>query len=470
MVTRTRFAPSPSGDLHIGGARTALFNWLFARHSGGEFLLRIEDTDSSRSTPAAAQNIIDTLEWLEISPDQPPWLQHTRLQNYQEIAEQWIANGLAYRCNCSSERLAVLRNTQRTRREKPRYDGHCRDRELPPGGADTVIRFRTPKDGVISFSDLVYGKITVANHELDDLILMRNDGSPTYHFSAVIDDVAMQITHVLRGDDHLNNTVRQLHLYRALRSTPPQFAHLPLILGKDKKRLSKRDGALGVLAYRVQGLMPIAIRNYLARLGWSHGDQEYFTNDELITKFALNRIQKSPATFDPKKLCKINQQHLQALGNDALKQQFMAWCRALGNDDSWKVALEDALLLHRTRAQTFAELYQQTAYLRHEEIMNYDEQAVKKYLSVIAIPVLQYLYDHCTQIPSWDAESIHRWIKATAELLNINMGAVGMPLRVALTGGATSPSINQVAALLGRSRCQARIGKALHRIQNSNLE
>src|SRR5487761_2289050 len=320
-MIRTRFAPSPTGYLHIGGARTALFSWAFARRHGGQFILRIEDTDLERSTEASTQAILDGMAWLGLDYDEGPFYQMKRLDRYREVVEQLLSAGHAYYCYASKEELETLREGQRARGEKPRYDGRWRDsKATPPAGVKPVIRFKTPLTGEITFNDLVKGPITVANSELDDLVLMRADGVPTYNFGVVVDDLDMNITHVIRGDDHVNNTPRQINIMQAMGATIPEFAHVPMILGPDGERLSKRHGAVSVMQYRDEGYLPEALVNYLARLGWSHGDEEMFTREQLVAWFDLGHISRSPARFNPEKLDWLHQQYLKSVDDGRLAE------------------------------------------------------------------------------------------------------------------------------------------------------
>src|SRR5579872_6140976 len=309
MTVITRFAPSPTGYLHIGGARTALYCWLYSRKTRGKFILRIEDTDLERSTEASVQAILDGMAWLNLSYDEGPYYQTKRFDRYKEVIAKLLQEGKAYRCYCSKERLENLRNEQMTNKEKPRYDGFCRDRQDQPEG-NYVVRFKNPLDGTVEFEDLIRGKLSFSNQELDDLIIARSDGTPTYNFTVVVDDLDMKITHVIRGDDHINNTPRQINILRALGGTPPFYAHVPMILGSDGKRLSNRHDAVSVLQYREEGFLPEALLNYLARLGWSHGDQEIFSIDELIQYFDIKDINRSPAAFNPEKLLWLNQHYI----------------------------------------------------------------------------------------------------------------------------------------------------------------
>ncbi len=458
---RTRFAPSPTGFLHIGGARTALFCWLAARATGGDFVLRIEDTDRERSTADSVQAILDGLAWLELTPDEGPFYQSERMALYQETAQRLLDEGKAYRCYCSRERLDALREAAMEKGEKPRYDGHCRD--LPaseaPDGVDPVIRFRNPEEGSVRFVDRVRGEIEIANGELDDLVIQRGDGTPTYNFAVVVDDLDMQINLVIRGDDHINNTPRQINLYHALGAPVPEFAHVPMILGDDGARLSKRHGAVSVMAWREQGYLPDALVNYLARLGWSHGDQEQFSRDDLIRLFRIEDVNRKASRFDTEKLNWLNQHYLKDTPYERVDPELKWHFAHHGLDPSMGPPLQDLLTVQRERFETLAELVEQSRAF-YADFESFEPGAAKKHLRPVAAEPLGAVREqlaHCT----WDVEALGRAVHDTAEALGVGMGKIGQPLRVALMGHGSSPSIDQTLWLVGRQRALDRIDRAL---------
>lgn len=463
MTVRTRFAPSPTGSLHVGSVRTALFSWLYARHHQGQFILRIEDTDHERSTQESVQAILDGMSWLGLNCDEGPVYQTDRYNRYQEIAAQLLQQGDAYRCVCSKERLENLRETQLAAKEKPRYDGHCRGLTLADDAAH-VIRFKNPQTGTVSFSDQVYGDIEVENSELDDLILVRSDGHPTYNFAVVIDDWDMEITHVIRGDDHINNTPRQINLFKALQAPVPIFAHLPMILGEDGKRLSKRHGAVNVLQFKEEGILPHALLNYLVRLGWSHGDQEIFSLAEMMRFFDLQHVNRGVSGFSYDKLYWINQHYLKSdiplQTTEALRQQFAH----LNIDISNGPSLEDIITVQAERCNTLKEICEKSRYF-FEEVIHLDEDAVKKHLRPVVLEPLEKLYATLQNLDDWTVSSLQTVINEVSAEFNINMGKIGQPLRVAVTGGSMSPAIDVTLALIGKPRSLQRLEHALHRIR-----
>ncbi|MEX0732779.1 MAG: glutamate--tRNA ligase [Aquisalimonadaceae bacterium] len=462
MTVKTRFAPSPTGELHIGGARTALFSWLYARRHGGSFVLRIEDTDLERSTPESVNAILEGMAWLGLDYDEGPFYQTHRFDRYREVIQQLLDEGKAYRCYCTRERLDALREEQLARKEKPRYDGHCRELEAPPApDAPHVIRFRNPPEGSVVIDDRVRGRVVFSNTEMDDLIIARTDGSPTYNFTVVVDDADMGITHVIRGDDHLNNTPRQVNIFEALGVTPPVFAHVPMILGEDGKRLSKRHGATGVMGYRDQGYLPEAVLNYLVRLGWSHGDQEIFTLDEMTSLFDIEDINSSASSLNISKLNWLNQQYIKTRPPEYVAGQLGWHMGHLGIDPAaGGPALEDVVVAQRERAKTLVEMAEASAfYYRMPEA--YDEKAARKNLTAETLPVLQALRDALAGVTQWEAEALHAVVQAVAESLDLKMGKVAQPLRVALTGGPVSPSIDVTLVVLGRESSLARIDNAM---------
>ncbi|GAA4496960.1 glutamate--tRNA ligase [Pseudaeromonas paramecii] len=461
MKVKTRFAPSPTGFLHVGGARTALYSWLFARHHQGTFVLRIEDTDLERSTQEAIDAIMEGMNWLGLNWEEGPFYQTKRFDRYNQVIDQLLAEGKAYRCYCSKERLEALREQQMAAGEKPRYDGCCRDGQHHHSADEPhVIRFRNPQDGVVAFDDHVRGHIEFANSELDDLIIRRTDGAPTYNFCVVIDDWDMEITHVVRGEDHVNNTPRQINIYKALGAPVPEFAHVSMILGDDGAKLSKRHGAVSVMQYRDDGYLPEALLNYLVRLGWSHGDQEIFSMAEMIQYFSLNAINKSASAFNTDKLKWLNNHYIRSL-DPAYVAKHLEWhLHDQGIDFSQGPALTEVVTLLAERCQTLVEMAGQSRYF-FEEYEAIDEAAAKKHLKAGALAPLQLLREKLAALTSWEVEPLHHAIEATAAELELGMGKVGMPLRVAVTGLGQSPSIDAVMALVGRERVLARLDKVI---------
>ncbi|MSR13198.1 MAG: glutamate--tRNA ligase [Gammaproteobacteria bacterium] len=470
MAVVTRFPPSPTGYLHIGGARTALFNWLYARRHGGRMVFRIEDTDRERSTQAAVDAIFEGMQWLGLDYDDGPYFQTQRFDRYHGAIDQLIREGKAYHCYCSKDRLETMRNEQMARKEKPRYDGHCRERSGPgPAGAGTVVRFRTPQDGNLIVADRVHGDVVFANDELDDLIIARSDGTPTYHLAVVVDDIDMGITHVIRGDDHLNNTPRQVHILEGLGGVRPVYAHVPMINGPDGKKLSKRHGAVSVTQYRDEGFLPEALLNYLVRLGWSHGDDEIFSLDELIEKFDIDAINKSAASFNRDKLLWVNQQYLQSAPLERLIAASRPYFVAAELDSAVGPSLEDAIEAQRTRAKTLLEIVDKSRSFFGESI-EFEPAAAQKILTAEALPVLRALAATLTAVEPWDKPILHAAVEAVATSLGLKLGQVAQPLRVAVTGGTASPAIDVSLALLGRDRCLARIGRAVAYCESSSAK
>jgi glutamyl-tRNA synthetase len=458
MTVRTRFAPSPTGYLHIGGARTALYCWLYARKTKGTFILRIEDTDLERSTQESVQAILDAMDWLNLQYDEGPFYQTRRFDRYREVLDQLLKEGKAYRCYCSKERLEKLREQQTANKEKPRYDGHCRDLTTP-GEGSYVIRFRNPLEGAVKFDDLVRGPVSFENSELDDLILARSDGTPTYNFTVVVDDWDMKITHVIRGDDHVNNTPRQINILRALGATPPLYAHVPMILGSDGKRLSKRHGAVSVMQYREDGFLPEALLNYLARLGWSHGDQEIFSIDELIEFFDIPDINRAPAAFNLEKLLWLNQHYIKT-GNPELIAKELAWhMQQLGIDITQGPPLVDLIAAQAERAKTLREMAEKSRFFYTD--VQYDEDAVNQHLTAEATQALTAIRTALVNLPEWQKEAIHQVIVGVSETLGVKLGKIAQPVRVAVTGNTMSPPIDITLELLGRERTLARLEAAL---------
>lgn len=460
-MVKTRFAPSPTGYLHIGGARTALFCWLYARRLGGKFVLRIEDTDLERSTPASKQAILDAMDWLELDYDEGPLYQTERFDRYRQVAEQLLAEGKAYRCYCTREELDAMREAQMARKEKPRYDGRYRDYQGPPReGVEPVIRFKNPLEGEVVINDLVKGPIRISNQELDDLVIVRPDGSPTYNFCVVVDDIDMGITHVIRGDDHVNNTPRQINIMQALGAQLPAFAHVPMILGDDGKRLSKRHGAVSVMQYRDDGILPEALLNYLVRLGWSHGDQEVFSREEMVELFRLEDVNRAASVFNTEKLLWLNQHYLKSTDPAALAPLLAEQLRAQGLDPAAGPPLERVVEVYRERAQTLVELAAGSRYL-FAEPEDYDPGAAAKQLTPEAAPVLTLLREKLAAVDDWQAPTLDACLKAVLKELAIKMPKLGLPLRVALTGNTQSPAIDQTLALVGQARALQRLDRAL---------
>lgn len=456
---RTRFAPSPTGDLHIGSARTALFAWLFARKHKGDFILRIEDTDQARSTETSTQAILTALEWLQLEADEPVYYQSKRLGRYQQIVNQLLEQGAAYRCTCSKARLDALRQAQLDRKEKPRYDGHCRDLySTAPNDTPHVIRLRTPQTGDISFHDIIHGEIKTQNQELDDLIIVRSDGSPTFHLSVVIDDMDMNISHVIRGDDHLSNTPRQLHIWQALGHAPPIYAHLPMILGEGGKRLSKRDQATGVLQYQALGFLPDVLLNYLVRLGWSYGDQEIFSREEMIALFDLQDVNKAAATLSEDKLCWLNQQYLKMLPAEQLMPVVATQLNSLGIDTTLGPLLVDVAEQLKGRCKTLVELGEQCRPF-YTAVKAYDESAWAKHMHPGILPALTAIQTALTQLEIWSPARIKTEIKTVAEAHQLKLGQIAQPLRLATMGRTESPSIEITLHLLGQQETSHRIAQ-----------
>jgi glutamyl-tRNA synthetase len=460
MTVITRFAPSPTGYLHVGGARTALYAWLHARKSSGEFVLRIEDTDRERSTQESVDAILDGMAWLGLDYDKGPYYQTQRFDRYFELIQKLLNEGKAYHCFCTREEIDALRNEQMARKEKPRYDGRCRTRTDAPEGMQPVVRFRNPDDGAVVFDDLVRGTISVQNQELDDLIIARSDGTPTYNFTVVVDDMDMGITHVIRGDDHINNTPRQINILRALGAQLPLYAHVPMILGSDGARLSKRHGAVSVLSYRDDGYLPNALLNYLVRLGWSHGDQEVFSVDEMIALFDLKDINRAPSAFNTEKLLWLNHHYMMNEAPDYVAEQLKWHFDQRGIDSKSGPALIDLVKIQRERCKTLVEMTEMSLFF-YQDVEGYDEKAVKKHFKAKCLPVLQTMQTQLLAIDRWDAEKIHQVVINAAESMDKKMGDIAQPLRVAIAGKAVSPPIDVTLELLGKQRTLDRIERAI---------
>jgi glutamyl-tRNA synthetase len=463
MTVKTRFAPSPTGFLHVGGARTALFSWLHARKHGGKFVLRIEDTDLQRSTAESINAILEGMTWLGLEYDEGPFYQTQRFDRYNEVIRQLLDNGQAYRCNCSKERLDSLREEQMQQKLKPRYDGHCRGKNI---GADEphVVRFCNPSSGSVVVDDLVRGRIVFSNEELDDLIIRRTDGSPTYNLTVVVDDSDMGITQVIRGDDHLNNTPRQINLLAALDRQSPQYAHVPMILGDDGARLSKRHGAVGVMEYRKQGVLPEALLNYLVRLGWSHGDQEVFSVDEMIELFDIVDVNRAASAFNTDKLLWLNQHYIKADDPARIARLLSPHMGDLGIDPSVEPPLVDVVVAQQERARSLVEMAEISAFI-YKDFDDYDEKSARKHLRPVVLEPLEKLRDALATLDDWNPEAIHRTVTEVAESMDLKLGKVAQPLRVAVVGRAASPGIDITLQLVGREACLRRIDRAIDYIR-----
>ena len=454
---RTRFAPSPTGYLHIGGARTALFSWAFARRHGGTFILRVEDTDVARSTPEAVQAILDGMAWLGLSHDEGPFYQMQRMERYKEVIQQMLANGSAYHCYTTREELDALRAEQESRKEKPRYDGRWRPEtgktlSTPPVDIPAVIRFKNPKDGVVAWEDEVKGRIEFANTELDDLIIARADGTPTYNFCVCVDDWDMGITHVIRGDDHVNNTPRQINILQALGAEIPQYAHLSMILGDDGAKLSKRHGAVSVMQYDEDGFLPEAVINYLARLGWSHGDEEIFSRQQFVEWFDLDHITASAAQFNTEKLLWLNQHYMKQTPVADLASKVKARLTARGINTDIGPNLEQAVALYLDRCNTLNVLADAVEVFYSHVTPN--PELLAQHLSEEARPALADFAAGITSV-SWEAPAINALIKEMVAKHGLKMPKLAMPLRVILTGQAQTPSVDAVIILIGREKVAA---------------
>ena len=466
MTAKTRFAPSPTGYLHIGGARTALFSWLHARRHADKFILRIEDTDRERSTQESVNAILEGMTWLGLEYDEGPFYQTHRFDRYDEIIEKLLKEDKAYHCYCTKEELDAMREQQMANKEKPRYDGRCLDRKEPREGVEPVIRFRNPRDGEVVINDLVKGKVTIKNTELDDLIIARSDGTPTYNLTVVVDDLDMGVDFVIRGDDHLNNTPRQINILKALGANIPTYAHLPMILGSDGKRLSKRHGAMSVMQYRDDGFLPEAVINYLARLGWSHEDQEIFSLDELIQLFDVNNVNKSASTFNPEKLTWINHQYIMNCEPSHVAHHLSFHLSNLNIDPTNGPNICDVIIAQRERTKTLIELAEGCAFY-YKDIEEYNAKSAKKAFKPEAIPVLERVRDALAGLDSWEREAIHSIFELVVKELDIGFGKLGMPLRLAVTGGAPSPDLDLTIHLVGQQVTLKRIDAAVRFIAQS---
>jgi len=456
---RVRFAPSPTGYLHIGGARTALFNYLLARQTRGTFILRIEDTDVERSTQESVDAILDAMEWLGLEYDEGPYYQSQRFDLYREKIQTLLDSGKAYKCYCTEDELNRKRETAIQQGKKPQYDGTCRDLEAERPGQPFVIRFKSTQDGVTAFDDLIKGNISFNNSELDDMIIQRTDGTPTYNFVVVVDDAEMGLTHVVRGDDHVNNTPRQIQIYTALGYPVPRFAHVPMILGDDKKRLSKRHGATSVMAYRDMGYLPEAMVNYLVRLGWSHGDEEIFSMQELIEKFSLKNVGRSAGVFNPDKLLWLNEHYIKSGDPQRLGQLLLEYLERAGVATAGGPDAAEVVKTLQDRSKTMVEMAQKAAFYYQDEL-EYDEKAVAKFFTSEQAPIFSAVKE-ALEHTTFDAAGVESAFKQVLEQTGLKFGKVGQPTRVALSGGTSAPGIYEVALVLGRERCMQRLNKAI---------
>lgn len=463
---RVRFAPSPTGFLHIGGVRTALFNWLFARQQKGVFVLRIEDTDQDRSTDESIQAILEGLKWAGLDWDEEPFRQTERIDLYRSYAMQLLEKGQAYWCSCKAEELEARRKDAEAKGLSPKYDSRCRDRGLANPAGDAALRFKAPLEGETVIDDLIKGKIVFDNSVQDDLIILRSNGYPTYNFSVVVDDALMNITHVVRGDDHLTNTPRQVPIFQALGFPVPQFGHLPMILGSDKSRLSKRHGATSIMAYRDMGYLPDAMVNYLVRLGWSHGDQELFTRQELIEKFSWKNVQPSPAVFNPEKLLWVNAEYIKISQPGQVAQALVPLLEAAGLTDEVRAVSPDCLaklvVLVKERAKTLVEMVEWVRPYFWEAV-TFDEEAAKKLLTPVIAPVLGKLLVRFESFPVFSKQQWEEAFKQLVEAEGLKMGQLAQPVRVALTGRTASPGLFEVMEVLGRDRTLFRLRQGLDR-------
>lgn len=464
---RVRFAPSPTGFLHIGGARTALFNWLYARNTKGKFILRIEDTDRTRSTDEYIEAIIDGMKWLGLDWDEGPFRQTDRFDVYRNYADKLLKEGKAYYCYCSAEELEVRRKKAMIEGKTPKYDGRCRNLKEPVPGIAPSVRFRMPQEGRTVVDDLMRGKVVFENEQLDDLIILRSDGTPTYNLTVVVDDVDMRITHIIRGDDHLNNTPKQIQLYQAFGYAVPKFAHLPMILGADKTRLSKRHGATSVMAYYEMGYLPEALVNYLVRLGWSYGDQEVFTRDELVQHFSFEHVGKAAAVFNPEKLLWMNSQYMMSSSPEKLAELVMPFLvkdQIISEDQVLDTAwLAKAVHTLQERAKTLVELAASLRYYIAEDVV-YNDKAKEKFLNETSRELLKELKDGISSISEFSKPEIENLFKSFVEKHGIKLGAIAQPVRVAVTGGTESPGIHEVLEVLGKEKVLARLEKAIKMI------
>ena len=465
-MIRTRFAPSPTGSLHIGGVRTALFSWLYAKHNQGEFILRIEDTDRERSTDESTQIILDSMKWLGLDFDEGPYYQSARLERYKEVVKQLIETGNAYYCYCTKEEVNTMRDEAIKRGEKPRYNGFWRDRkESPPSDVDPVVRFKTPLDGQIIVDDLVQGKVVFDNKELDDLIIARADGSPTYNLTVVVDDMDMKITDVIRGDDHLNNTPRQVNILNALDMPLPNYAHVPMILSEAGKKISKRDDISNILKYKNDGYLHEAILNYLVRLGWSKGDQEVFSIEEMISEFDIKDVNKSASRINDEKLLWLNQEYLKNADNVYLKNLLVDIFNELSIQTDTGPDLNDLIEVQKKRTTTLRDMAEQSIIFYIDSIQ-YDAKLAEKFLKLVVLEPMQTLYKLLENMNEWNNENLKEAIEKSANSYDIKMAKLAQPLRVAVTGKNITPSIDATLRLLGKKKTLKRLNSAIDYIEN----
>ncbi len=458
-----RFAPSPTGYLHIGGARTALFNWLLARHTGGKFILRIEDTDQVRSTKESIDAILDSMTWLGLDWDEGPVYQTDRLQLYREHVERLLKEGKAYPCYCTPEELEERRQKALREKRKPKYDGHCRNLSAPIPGRTPAIRFKAPEKGKTVLRDLIKGTIEFDNEELDDLVIQRSDGWPTYNFSVVVDDALMNITHVIRGDDHVNNTPRQILLYEAFGYPLPQFAHVPMILGADKTRLSKRHGATSVMVYKEMGYLPQALVNYLVRLGWAHGDQEVFTRQDLIEKFSLENVGKSAAVFNTDKLLWLNGLYIRQESPETLADLLLPFLEQKGLQPRSRPWLLEIVKTLQERSKTLVEMVEAAEFFFRSDFAM-EEKAVKKHLTPAIKEPVEMLMARMEAAPELDEKALEEMFKDIITARGIKLGALAQAVRVALTGKSVSPGIYEVLKIVGKEEALKRIRRAIEKL------
>ena len=461
----TRFPPSPTGYLHVGGARTALFNWLYARQNNGKFVLRIEDTDTVRSTQASVDAIFEAMDWLELDWDEGPFFQSQRFDIYREYLQKLLASGDAYYCTCTQQEVEAMRQKAMAEGGKPKYDGSCRERGLPKSD-NAVIRFKSPLVGTTVVADVIKGNIVFQNTEQDDFVICRSDGTPTYNFVVVVDDITMGINTVIRGDDHVMNTPKQILLYRALQAPLPVFGHVPMVLGKDKARLSKRHGAMSVTAYRDMGYLPDAFINYLARLGWSHGDQEFFTRQELVEKFSLKNIGKSAGVFDTDKLTALNADHIRATAVERLAPRVLPFFRDRGYDVADDDYLAGIIGTLHTRSKTLVEMADGAHFYYRDDVRPYDEKAAKKFLKPETARVLGLLADELDALDNLAEKTQEGAFQRVMDETGLGFGKIAQPVRVALTGTMVSPGIFEVIEVLGKTRVLARLREAVAFIES----
>jgi glutamyl-tRNA synthetase len=470
MVVRTRFAPSPTGYLHIGGVRTAFFSWLYARHHQGDFVLRIEDTDRERSTDESVQVILDAMKWLGLECDEGPFYQTQRYDRYKEIIQKLLDEDKAYYCYCSKEALDVMREEAMARGDKPRYDGRCRHADHPDKEkVRPVVRFKNPQEGEVVIEDRIQGTVVYKNEELDDLIIARSDGTPTYNLTVVVDDMDMQITDVIRGDDHLNNTPRQINIFNALGAEAPNYAHMPLILGEDGSRLSKRHGAANILQYKEDGYLSEALLNYLARLGWSHGDQEIFSMDEMIEYFDIEDVNKSAASVNPEKLLWLNQHYIKTGDNAELAEKLSYFFTKLDINIENGPDILELVEVQKERVKTLLEMAGQSRCF-YVDFDAHDVDAAKKHLRPVIMEPLEKLRERFAALDEWQDEKLHQIIDETAAEFDLKIGKIAQPLRVAITGGSVSPSIDMTLRLIGKERVLSRLDLALDYVRRRLTE